>query len=112
MEHITDIIDIQLEAYNRHDIEALLKTYTTDVIFIDMKSGEKLFSGKEQVRRNHTETLFNRENLKAVVVNRIVMGNMVVDHEHVFGLDSRGYIEAITMYNVVHGKISRIWCMK
>jgi hypothetical protein len=46
--------------------------------------------------------------LHAEVVQRIVSGNTVVDHERVTGLEA-GVVEAVAVYRVEEGLITTVW---
>jgi hypothetical protein len=62
-------------------------------------------------RRERYAKVFADETLRAEIVNRIVVGNAVVDHERVSRTfpEGRGTLEAIAMYVVENGKITRVW---
>jgi hypothetical protein len=103
------VVQAQLEAYNARDIDAFVATYTADVQLFELPD-KVLVRGAEQLRERYKER-FADERLHATIVNRIVMGNTVVDHERVRLTlpDGPGTLEAIAIYEVRDGKIATVW---
>lgn len=103
------VVQAQLEAYNARDIEAFLATYAEDVKLFELP--EKLLSQGTARMRERYGKLFKDERLHATIVNRIVMGNTVIDHERVrLTLPSgAGTVEAVAIYEVQDGKIATVW---
>ena len=103
------VVQAQLEADNARDIDAFAATYADDVQLFELP--EKLrTSGIAQLRERYGK-LFTDTRLHAEVVNRIVMGGTIVDHERVRLTlpDGPGTVEAIAIYEVVDGKITKVW---
>ncbi len=100
------VVQEQLEAYNRHDIEGFLKTYSQDIKLYDFPDKE-LSTGQDAMRQTYGK-LFEREpNLKATIAKRIVQGDYVIDHEEVnFGGQKS---KAVAIYRVKDGKITAVW---
>jgi hypothetical protein len=103
------IVQAQLEAYNAHDIDAFLATYADDAQIFEHPA-KLLAAGPAQLRERYTAR-FQEPNLRAVVAKRIVMGNMVIDHERVTRTfpEGPGMLEAIAIYEVQSGKIAKVW---
>lgn len=103
------VVQAQLEAYNARDLEAFLATYAEDVKLLEFP--EKLLSQGTATMRERYGKLFNDERLHATIVNRIVMGSTVIDHERVrLTLPAGpGTVEAIAIYEVTEGKITKVW---
>ena len=98
----------QVAAYNAHDLERFVAEYADDVQVFRPPSTEPVLSGKAAFRAHYATKRFNLPDLHASVVNRIVSGNRVVDHEHITGLEA-GLVEAIAVYEVKDGLIHRVW---
>ena len=98
----------QLEAYNAHDLERFVAQYAADVQVFRPPSTEPVLSGKPAFAAHYANKRFNLPNLHAVVFNRMVSGNKVVDHERITGLES-GIVEAIAVYDVKGEIIQRVW---
>ena len=103
------IVQAQLEAYNAHDIDAFVATYADDAQIFEHPA-KLLATGPAQLRERYTAR-FKEPNLRAVVAKRIVMGNMVIDHERVTRTfpEGPGMLEAVAIYEVQSGKIAKVW---
>ncbi len=103
------VVQAQLEAYNARDIDAFVATYADDVQLFELPD-KLLLRGADQLRERYTKR-FADERLHATIVNRIVLGNTVVDHERVRLTlpQGPGTVEAIAIYEVRDGKISTVW---
>jgi hypothetical protein len=99
----------QLDAYNRRDIEALMATYADDARQFEHPS-KLLASGAAQLRERFTAR-FAESNLYAKLLNRIVAGNIVVDHEIITRTfpEGPGKMELVAMYEIRSGKIAQAW---
>ena len=101
------VVQAQLDAYNAKDIEALLRTYASDAEQYTLH-GERLAQGHEQLRSRFL-TRFAEPDLHARLLSRIVMGNIVTDHELITRNfpEGRGTIEMLCVYEVVNGRIQK-----
>jgi hypothetical protein len=102
-----EIVRQQLGAYNARDMEAFLATYADDVELYGFPA-TALTKGKEEMRKRYTPR-FADPILHAIIVKRIVMGNVVVDHERVRVTlpEGPGVLEATVIYEVRDGKIAK-----
>ena len=98
----------QLDAYNARDLERFVAEYTDDVQVFRPPSTEPMLSGKAAFAAHYAKNRFTIATLHAEVVNRMVAGNVVVDHERITGLGD-AVVEAIAVYRVVDGRIQRVW---
>ena len=67
--------------------------------------------GHDAVRQMYGELFENSPQLAGRIANRIVVGNFVADHEEIEGFNLPGSptsIQAIAVYQVTDGKISRV----
>jgi hypothetical protein len=103
------IVQEQVEAYNRHDVEAFLKTYSSEIKLYEFPKKE-LSSGLDAMRETYGK-LFEREpDLKATIAKRIVQGDYVIDHEQVSGGGRK--FSAVAIYRVKDGKIAAVWFLE
>jgi hypothetical protein len=102
------VVQVQLEAYNRRDLEAFLATYSPD-IRIYAHPDRLLMAGLDQMRKEYGEAFTGDPNGRAAITSRIVQGNYVIDHEHVTGLSNGREIRAVAIYEVRDGKIQNVW---
>ncbi|MDB6067861.1 MAG: hypothetical protein JWR26_4069 [Pedosphaera sp.] len=103
------VVQRQLDAYNARDIEALTATYAEDIQLFEHPS-KLLASGSAQVRERQAGR-FQEPNLHALLVKRIVAGNVVIDHEKVTRTfpEGTGNIELVAIYEVQNGRIAKAW---
>jgi imidazolonepropionase-like amidohydrolase len=101
-----DLAQRQLNAYNLRDIEGFLEPYASDVELYTFP--DKLEAkGKENMRSTYGQMFQNTPNLHCELVNRIVHGNTVIDHERVrFGNET---VEAVAIYHIENGKIKKVY---
>ena len=103
-----DPVQRQLDAYNAHDLAAFLAEYTDDVRIFRPPATEPVLSGKTAVGVHYAKNRFNLPDLHAKLVNRIVAGNIVVDHESITGLPD-GDRSAVAVYEVIGTRIRTVW---
>src|SRR5688572_25396010 len=111
MSHITpeSVVQRQLDAYNARDIDALMATYADDIELYEHPA-KLLASGAAQVRERQAVRLAE-PNLHAKLIQRMVMGNIVIDQEVVTRTfpEGTGLIELIAIYQVSEGRIGKAW---
>lgn len=102
-----ELADQQLLAYNAHNLEAFLVPYAEDVEIYDLTTNKLQVKGKEQMRKQYA-FLNNIGTLHCKLLNRIVQGNVVIDHEEIW-LDGGRRIYGIAIYETEDGKIKKVW---
>ena len=100
------IVDAQLAAYNRHDLEGFLSFYADDAV-LAKHPNEVTQTGKAQMRLRYQKR-FSNPAIRADIVKRITFGNFVIDHERITAPPSTDVIEAVAVYEVSDGKIVRV----
>jgi len=105
----TEVVRGQLEAYNAKDIDAFMSYWAEDAQYFAFPS-ELLARGVEQIRERHVAR-FKEPNLFGQLVNRMNVGNLVIDQEIVTRtfLDGPGRVEVIAFYEVEGEKIAKAW---
>ncbi len=99
------IVQRQVNAYNARNIDVFVDTYADDIEVFNFPN-ETSMKGKEVLRSQFTKMFEQVPNLYCEIKNRIVLGNKVVDREHVrFG---ENYSDVIAIYEVTQGKISKV----
>lgn len=101
-----ELADEQLVAYNAHNLEAFLKPYADSVKIYDLKSGKLQAEGKPAMREMYS-FLNKVELLHCKLVNRIVEGSFVIDHEEI--ITDRGKFYGVAIYEISGDKIVRVW---
>ena len=103
-----DLVQRQLDAYNAHDLAAFVAAYSDSVQIFRMPATQPAITGKAQLAAFYATHRFNVPGLHAELVNRMVVGNKVVDHERIRGL-SNAVMEAVAVYQVVDELIANVW---
>jgi len=103
-----DVVQRQVEAYNDRDLNRFVSAYSETITVFRMPSAEPSISGKVQLAAFYSTQRFNLPGLRAEIVNRIVLGDKVIDHERVWGVRDSP-IEVAAIYQVVGGLIERVW---
>jgi len=99
------LIQRQLDAYNAKDIDGWLSTYVKDAKQFNLH-GECLATGHEEMRKR-IAVRFEEPDLNARLLSRIVMENVVVDHEVITRNfpEGKGEIEMLCVYEIENGLI-------
>jgi len=105
------VVQRQLDAYNARDVDAILATYAPDAQQFEFPD-KLLATGTAQLRERFA-TRFQEPNLHAQLLNRTVMGQMVIDHEEVTRTfpEGPGKIRLVAIYEVKEGRIAKAWFM-
>lgn len=101
-------VQLQLDAYNQRNLPLFLSAFAYDVRSYRLPDMSPLLAGKEAYGHFYATQRFIHEGLRAELVNRIVAGNKVIDHELIHGLDDRP-VETAVMFVVEHGLISTVF---
>jgi len=103
------VVQRQLEAYNACDLDALVAAYADDAELYEHPH-TLLARGSAQIRARLAPRL-REPNLRAHLVQRMVMGDMVVDQELITRTfpEGTGRLEMIAIYEVREGRIARAW---
>lgn len=96
------VVQRQLDAYNAKDLEAWLATYASNAEQYELH-GALLAAGHEQMRLRMAAR-FTEPNLHAQLLSRVVMGQVVIDHELITRTfpEGPGTVEMLCIYDI-HG---------
>ena len=99
------VVQRQLDAYNAHDLEGFLATYAPDARQFE-HPGTLLCEGRERIRERMAPR-FQDPRLHARLIQRAVMGNLVIDHEDISRTfpEGPGRVELVAIYEVRDGLI-------
>ena len=103
------IVQQQLDAYNKRDIETFLNTFSDKVEVYNFPN-QLSFKGIENMRKNYADFFKNTADLHCKIENRIVIGNKVIDEELV--TVNGNTINVVAIYEVNNGKISKVTFIK
>ena len=102
------VVDSQIAAYNAHDVERFLAIYADSVVVQNLGDTVKV-EGKSALRRSTEEWFRRAPQVRSEVVNRMVMGPFVVDHERLTGAPADSPLEVIGIFEVRDSLIRRVW---
>ena len=99
------VVQEQLDAYNRKDLEAFMDTYSDDIKLYTFPDKLSVAS-REQMWKDYKGYFDRTPDLHAKLVKRMVLGNKVIDQEE---LTANGRtFQAVAIYEVRNGKIYRV----
>ena len=105
------IVDAQLAAYNRRDLEGFLSFYAEDAVLANYPD-HVTQTGKAEMRTRY-QLRFSNPSLHAEIIKRITFGRFVIDHERVVAPPpAEGTLEAVAVYEIKDGKIVRVTFLK
>lgn len=99
------IVNKQLEKYNERNIKAFVETYSEDIKLYKLPETVTL-EGQSALKTEYGLFFQQTPDLNAEIVNRIVLGNKVIDKEKVT-INGQTFF-AIAIYEVKDGLISKV----
>lgn len=106
------VVQAQVDAFNRRDVEAFMANYAPDAIHWEYPA-DTVFNGAARIRAHYTELFADPDasRLHATVRSRIVKGRFVIDEEYIVGLPADDPHVSVIIYEVVGGQIRNAWFM-
>ena len=105
------LVQQQLNAYNARDLEAFLKPYSENIELYDFP--DRMWAkGKDEMRSRYHQLFENTPKLHCRLVDRMILGNRVIDQEYVTGFEEGRVIEAIAIYEIENEKISKVYFLR
>lgn len=101
----------QLDAYNEGDLEAFLAPYSDTVKIYNFPKVLNM-KGKENMRMAYGNMFSNMPDLHCTLVNRMVSGNTVIDHESVVFRKDQPSVEVFAMYKIANDKIVEVYFIR
>jgi hypothetical protein len=104
------VVQAQVDAFNRRDVEAFMATYAPEAIHWAYPS-DTTFNGAARIRAHYTELFSDPDasRLHATVRERIVKGRYVIDEEYIVGLPADDPHVSVIIYEVRDGLIRNVW---
>jgi hypothetical protein len=103
----TDLIQAQFDAYNAQDLDAYCAFFADEVIVADY-NGAVSVRGIAAYRAKYVQVFADFPQNKAELLNRMVVGATVVDHERVIRSPGGETFEVICIYTLADGKVARV----
>jgi hypothetical protein len=104
-------VDAQIDAYVARDTARFAACYAQDASCVSLTNGRVLASNRDEIARVWGE-LFARREARFELVGRLLLGNLVIDHERVTNVETGFVVEAIAAYEVREGLIQRVWFLE
>lgn len=98
-------VDTQLKAYNEGNIAGFMDLYTDDIALYSYPYIPEI-TERSVITKTYGDMFTQLPDLEAVINNRIVIGNISIDHEKLNANGNTWYGVAIN--EVLNGKISRV----
>ncbi len=102
-----DLIQAQFDAYNAQDLDAYCAFFADDVIVADYNSAVTV-EGIAAYRAKYLQVFADFPQNKAELLNRMAVGDFVVDHERVVRSPGGTTFEVICIYTLAAGKVARV----
>ena len=102
-----DLVQAQLEAYNAQDLDAYCAFFAEDILVSDL-NGAIGTRGIEAYRAKYEGVFKQFPQNKVELINRMVCGATVIDHEKVIRSPGGESFEVIAIYTLADGKIARV----
>jgi len=99
----------QVEFYNARNLEGFLSTYHEDAVIERPSQGVVVARGRRAIREGFAKLFAANSALHCAVDARIVKGDFVAISEKITGLAAEGARDALAIYEVKDGLISRVW---
>jgi hypothetical protein len=104
------VVQAQVDAFNRRDVDAFMATYAPDAIHWAYPS-DTTFNGAARIRAHYAELFSDPDvpHLHATVRKRMVQGRYVIDEEYIVGLPADDPHVSVIIYEVGDGLIRNAW---
>ena len=102
-----DIAQKQLDAYNAQDLETYVSFFAEDCV-VSGRNGVPTETSRAAITIRYAKAFAQFPENKAILKNRIAVGNTVVDHELVIRAPGGEQFEIIAIYTFKDGLISRV----
>ena len=102
-----DIASRQLDAYNAQDLDTYVSFFAEDCVVSGL-NGTPTESSRAAIRARYAKAFAQYPENKAILKNRIAVGNTVVDHELVIRAPGGEEFEIIAIYTFKDGLIARV----
>lgn len=104
-----DVVQHQLDAYNRRDLEAFLAVFADEAVVQDLGAATPSLTGRAQLRQRYQELFERSPALYSRLVARTAFGHVVVDLEHISGrMGATAPVEILAIYEVRDSLIVRV----
>lgn len=107
MSTLSAVAQSQLDAYNAQNLDAFCAHFTDDIVVADLNGAVSL-EGLTAYRAKYAKVFSDFPENKVVLLGRVAVGNVVVDHEQVLRSPSATPFEVAAIYTFRGEKIARV----
>ena len=107
------IVQAQLDAYNRRDVDAFCAVFAADAEIFELGAGSPSSAGIDAIRTRYADLFAQSPALYSSVLTRTVLGRVVVDLERITGrLGSPVPVDMLAIYEVIGSRIRRVYFVR
>lgn len=107
---IEQVVQKQIEFYNKGDIEGFASTYADDITVYTFPDNSITLSGKQALIERYSETF--KKNMFAEIRNRSIVGNKVIDWEFATNGMTGETVSLMAIYEIENNLISKVWFIR
>lgn len=102
------VVQEQLDAYNARDLARFSAVYGEHVSVFRPPTIEPSMIGRAAITRFYAVGRFNLTKLHAELLHRIVLGEVIIDHRRISGVEDNPF-ETVAVYEIQDGRIQSVW---
>ncbi|MBA2729010.1 MAG: hypothetical protein H0U49_12670 [Parachlamydiaceae bacterium] len=104
-----EVVNRQLDAYNKRDYESFASCYCSDIISFDLNTSEQILEmSGSNFFKHYSNKLQENPKIHCKVIERITCGNLVIDKELISNFQGANHDEVV-IYQVEEQLISKMW---
>lgn len=108
-----EVVQKQLETYNKRDIDGFMSTMDEDVTFHNFSDSRLTMKGFAACRTFYSELFEASPKLHSTILTRTVFGNKIIDHESITGRNGNDEVlELVLIYEVKNEKITKVTVLR
>jgi hypothetical protein len=106
-------VQLQIEAFNAHDLEAFAGTFADDLESFDFPSTRQGPQGRAALKEVYAKRFKDSVDLHVSVKDQMVSGAFVVQRERITGRgEGKAPLEVVVIYQVEEGLIRKFWSIR
>ena len=109
---IEKIVQRQLDAYNKRDLDLFLSFYSPTVDIYNFLESKPYISGQAEMKKVYRDVFGSSPALNAKIEGRIVFDNKVIDHEQVTGRKGVDFLEVVVIYEIKNSLIDKVYFIR
>jgi hypothetical protein len=104
----SEIVDASVVAFNAHDAHAFAAYFARHVNLVEHPSRTKA-SSRAELKQIYTQLFANSPHIRTTVVQRLIVGNRVVDHERVQRSPDTASFDVVVINEIKDGRIEKLY---